>query len=49
VQEVGDVALVIIDPITAYMGAGKIDTHKTGMWGRCSRRCGTSPISTAPP
>jgi hypothetical protein len=29
VQEVGDVALVIIDPITAYMGAGKIDTHKT--------------------
>jgi putative DNA primase/helicase len=29
VQEVGDVVLVIIDPITAYMGAGKIDTHKT--------------------
>jgi len=26
---IGDVALVIIDPVTAYLGAGKIDTHKT--------------------
>jgi hypothetical protein len=24
-----DVSLVIIDPLTAYLGAGKIDTHKT--------------------
>jgi putative DNA primase/helicase len=28
VQEIGDVALITIDPITAYMG-GKIDSHKT--------------------
>jgi hypothetical protein len=28
-KEIGDVALVVIDPISAYMGAGKIDTHKT--------------------
>jgi hypothetical protein len=25
----GDVALIIIDPITAYLGAGRIDTHLT--------------------
>jgi hypothetical protein len=29
VRAIGDVALVVIDPITAYMGAGKLDTHKT--------------------
>jgi hypothetical protein len=29
VREVGDVALIVIDPITAYLGAGKIDTHRT--------------------
>jgi putative DNA primase/helicase len=29
VKAIGDVALIVIDPITAYMGAGKIDTHKT--------------------
>ncbi len=29
IAALGDVALVIIDPITAYLGAGKIDTHKT--------------------
>jgi len=28
VEEIGDVALVTVDPITAYMG-GKIDSHKT--------------------
>src|SRR5262249_36078175 len=29
VRLIGDVALIVIDPITAYLGAGKIDTHKT--------------------
>jgi putative DNA primase/helicase len=29
VKEIGDVTLIVIDPITAYLGAGKIDTHKT--------------------
>lgn len=29
VREIGDVALVIIDPITAYLGAGRIDTRRT--------------------
>jgi hypothetical protein len=30
VQELGDVALVIVDPITSYMGSGdKIDSHRT--------------------
>jgi putative DNA primase/helicase len=29
VKEIGDVAMIVIDPITAYLGAGKIDTHKT--------------------
>jgi putative DNA primase/helicase len=29
VNEIGDVTLIVIDPITAYLGAGKIDTHKT--------------------
>src|SRR5262249_15996186 len=28
VKAIGDVALVVIDPITAYLGAGKMDTHK---------------------
>jgi hypothetical protein len=28
-KAIGDVALVVIDPISAYMGCGKIDTHKT--------------------
>jgi len=28
VQQIGDVALITIDPITAYMG-GRIDSHKT--------------------
>jgi putative DNA primase/helicase len=27
--EIGDVAMVIIDPVTAYLGAGKLDTHRT--------------------
>jgi putative DNA primase/helicase len=26
---IGDVALIVIDPITAYLGAGRIDTHKS--------------------
>jgi putative DNA primase/helicase len=29
VRAIGDVVLIVIDPITAYLGAGKIDTHKT--------------------
>ena len=29
VREIGDVVLIIIDPITAYLGAGRIDTHRT--------------------
>jgi hypothetical protein len=29
ITAIGDVALVIFDPVTAYLGAGKIDTHKT--------------------
>jgi hypothetical protein len=29
VKAIGDVALVVIDPITAYLGAGKVDSHKT--------------------
>jgi DNA polymerase III delta prime subunit len=29
IAAIGDVALVIIDPVTAYLGAGAIDTHKT--------------------
>jgi putative DNA primase/helicase len=29
VREIGDVALIVVDPITAYLGAGRIDTHKT--------------------
>jgi putative DNA primase/helicase len=29
ISTLGDVALVIVDPVTAYLGAGKIDTHKT--------------------
>jgi putative DNA primase/helicase len=29
VREIGDIVLIIIDPITAYLGAGKIDTHRT--------------------
>jgi putative DNA primase/helicase len=29
VREISDVVLIIIDPITAYLGAGKIDTHRT--------------------
>ena len=28
VRDIGDVGLITIDPITAYMG-GKIDSHKT--------------------
>jgi AAA domain len=28
VKAIGDVALIVIDPITAYLGAGKLDTHK---------------------
>lgn len=28
-KAIGDVALIVVDPITAYLGAGKIDTHKT--------------------
>jgi hypothetical protein len=31
VKEIGDVTLIVIDPITAYLGAGKIDTHKTAV------------------
>jgi hypothetical protein len=31
VGEVGDVALIVIDPITAYLGAGRIDTHRKAM------------------
>jgi hypothetical protein len=27
-KELRDVVLIIVDPITAYLGAGKIDTHK---------------------
>jgi hypothetical protein len=26
---IGDVAMIVIDPVTAYLGAGKLDTHKT--------------------
>lgn len=29
IREIGDVKLIGIDPITCYLGAGKIDTHKT--------------------
>jgi hypothetical protein len=29
VREIGDVALIFIDPFTTYLGAGKIDTHRT--------------------
>jgi RecA-family ATPase len=29
ITAIGDVVLVIFDPVTAYLGAGKIDTHKT--------------------
>jgi hypothetical protein len=29
VRKIGDVALIVFDPITAYFGAGRIDTHKT--------------------
>jgi hypothetical protein len=29
VREISDVVLIVIDPITAYLGAGKIDTHRT--------------------
>lgn len=29
IVRIGDVVQVVIDPITAYLGAGRIDTHKT--------------------
>lgn len=29
VARLGDVGLIIVDPITAYLGAGRIDTHRT--------------------
>jgi putative DNA primase/helicase len=29
VTKIGDVVMAMIDPVTAYFGAGKIDTHKT--------------------
>jgi putative DNA primase/helicase len=38
IAEVGDVVLVIIDPMSAYVGVGKLNTHQRPTFGECSRR-----------
>jgi putative DNA primase/helicase len=46
-DDIGDVALIIVDPITAYLG--EIDCIKTQRCARCSHYSPSSPPATAPP
>jgi hypothetical protein len=45
IQEIGNVALVIIDPVSAYLGVGKVEVAQQPMCAASSRRSRTWPKS----